>query len=169
MKPGTDLASEIFLNLKGTQFMDIGEFSRPVHAEMAALIDAARRGVARRQSFNVRYNFSLPLIVLNILLPQVFERIIYLEPYPEPHKISLWRRNHLEKRCLAKRKWIKLPLSIYWNRASSVSATVFNCRSGVGKKTPRKSGGCAALALIGTLVCTAKCFRSSTLRLNVRH
>ena len=32
--------------LKGTQFLNIGEFQRQVHAEMAALIDAARRGVA---------------------------------------------------------------------------------------------------------------------------
>ena len=39
-----DLANELLDKLKGTQFMDIGEFSRPVHAEMAALIDSAQEG-----------------------------------------------------------------------------------------------------------------------------
>ena len=45
-KRSSDLARDLLPSLKRTQFMDIGEFSRPVHAEMASLIDAARRGVA---------------------------------------------------------------------------------------------------------------------------
>lgn len=40
------LARKLLPELKRTQFMNIGEFMRPVHAEMAALIDSARRGVA---------------------------------------------------------------------------------------------------------------------------
>ena len=35
------LATELLSDLRQTQFMDIGEFGRPVHADMAALIDAA--------------------------------------------------------------------------------------------------------------------------------
>lgn len=34
------LMRDVLPHLNGTQFMDIGEFSRPVHAEMAALIDS---------------------------------------------------------------------------------------------------------------------------------
>ncbi len=44
-KPAGDVARELLPVLKGTQFVGIGEFSRPVHAEVAAIIDAARRGV----------------------------------------------------------------------------------------------------------------------------
>jgi cytidine deaminase len=42
----TELARALMQDVKRTRFMDIGEFSRPVHAEMAALIDSARRGVS---------------------------------------------------------------------------------------------------------------------------
>ena len=45
-KASDDLARDLLPKLSRTQFLDIGEFSRPVHAEMAALIDGARRGVA---------------------------------------------------------------------------------------------------------------------------
>ena len=44
--------------VRGSQFMGVGEFGRTVHAEMAALIDAARRGVA--VSGQILYTTTFP-------------------------------------------------------------------------------------------------------------
>jgi hypothetical protein len=35
IKSAQEIARDLLTHLKGTQFQDIGEFSRPVHAEMA--------------------------------------------------------------------------------------------------------------------------------------
>jgi cytidine deaminase len=68
--------------LKGTQFMNIGEFQRQVHAEMAALIDSARRGVAvDRQTMYVTtfpcHNCAKHIIAAGL------RHVVYLEPYPK--------------------------------------------------------------------------------------
>lgn len=79
---GKDLADTLRPHLKGTQFLDIGEFGRTVHAEMGALIDAARRGVSvNRHSMYVTtfpcHNCAKHIIAAGI------RKVIYLEPYPK--------------------------------------------------------------------------------------
>jgi deoxycytidylate deaminase len=76
------LADELYPKLKGTQFMDIGEFMRPVYAEMAALIDAARRGVAVHGLTMYVTTFPCHNCAKHIIAAGL-ERIIYLEPYPK--------------------------------------------------------------------------------------
>ncbi len=83
------LTRDLLKDLKGTQFLDIGEFSRPVHAEMAALIDAARRGVAvDRHSMYVTtfpcHNCAKHIIAAGI------QRVVYLEPYPKSRALNLY-------------------------------------------------------------------------------
>jgi deoxycytidylate deaminase len=83
-----DLARELLPSLKRTQYLDIGEFSRPVHAEMASLIDAARRGVAvERHSMYVTtfpcHNCAKHIIAAGI------RRVVYLEPYPKSRALNL--------------------------------------------------------------------------------
>lgn len=68
--------------LKGTQFMNISEFQRPVHAEMAAIIDSARRGVAvaGKEIFVTTFpchNCAKHIIAAGIV------KVTYLEPYPK--------------------------------------------------------------------------------------
>ena len=77
-----DLAGELLKDLKGTQFLNIGEFSRPVHAEMAALIDAARRGVAVDGHSMYVTTFPCHNCVKHIIAAGI-RRVIYLEPYPK--------------------------------------------------------------------------------------
>src|SRR5205809_883474 len=68
--------------LKGTQFMGIGEFSRPVHAEMAALIDSARRGVAVQGLSMYVTTFPCHNCAKHIIAAGI-RQVVYLEPYPK--------------------------------------------------------------------------------------
>lgn len=77
-----DLARKILPSLKKTQFMDIGEFMRPVHAEMAALIDAARRGV--EVSGRTMYVTTFPCHnCAKHIIAAGLRKVVYLEPYPK--------------------------------------------------------------------------------------
>jgi cytidine deaminase len=82
------LATELLSDLRRTQFMDIGEFGRPVHAEMAALIDAARRGVAVNGHSMYVTAFPCHNCAKHIIAAGI-SRVIYLEPYPKSRAGSL--------------------------------------------------------------------------------
>jgi|ERR1700722_11073521 len=76
------LASGLIGDLRRTQFMDIGEFSRPVHAEMATLIDAARRGVSVDGKSIYVTTFPCHNCAKHIIAAGI-SRVVYLEPYPK--------------------------------------------------------------------------------------
>ena len=78
----SDLARMLLPSLKRTQFLDIGEFSRPVHAEMATLIDAARRGVAVHGHSMYVTTFPCHNCAKHIIAAGL-QRVVYLEPYPK--------------------------------------------------------------------------------------
>jgi cytidine deaminase len=88
-KPVSELAGSLLEDLKGTQFLDIGEFSRPVHAEMAALIDAARRGVAVDGSSMYVTTFPCHNCAKHIIAAGI-QRVVYLEPYPKSRATHLY-------------------------------------------------------------------------------
>src|SRR6185503_4235879 len=68
--------------LKGTQFMNISEFQRQVHAEMAALIDSARRGVSVDGHTMYVTTFPCHNCAKHIIAAGL-RRVFYLEPYPK--------------------------------------------------------------------------------------
>ncbi len=68
--------------LKGTQFMNISEFQRQVHAEMAALIDGARRGVAVDGHTMYVTTFPCHNCAKHIIAAGL-KHVVYLEPYPK--------------------------------------------------------------------------------------
>lgn len=84
-----DLADRLLKELKGTQFLDIGEFSRPVHAEMTALIDAARRGVAVDGHSMYVTTFPCHNCAKHIIAAGI-RRVVYLEPYPKSRARALY-------------------------------------------------------------------------------
>ncbi len=86
----SDLARDLLPNLKRTQFLDIGEFSRPVHAEMATIIDAARRGVAVAGHTMYVTTFPCHNCAKHIIAAGI-RRVIYLEPYPKSRALDLHR------------------------------------------------------------------------------
>ena len=69
--------------------MDIGEFSRPVHAEMAALIDGARRGVAVDGQTMYVTTFPCHNCAKHIIAAGL-RRVVYLEPYPKSRASDLY-------------------------------------------------------------------------------
>ena len=78
-----DLIKELVVSdLKDTQFMNIGEFQRQVHAEMAAIIDAARRGVAVDGTSMYVTTFPCHNCGKHIIAAGI-RHVVYLEPYPK--------------------------------------------------------------------------------------
>jgi len=88
-KSSGDLADELLPSLKRTQFINIGEFSRPVHAEMAALIDSARRGVAVQGLRMFVTTFPCHNCAKHIIAAGL-RQVIYLEPYPKSKAKELY-------------------------------------------------------------------------------
>ncbi len=76
------LAAGLVGELRRTQFMDIGEFARQVHAEMAALIDAARRGVAVDGKSMYVTTFPCHNCAKHVIAAGI-SRVVYLDPYPK--------------------------------------------------------------------------------------
>jgi deoxycytidylate deaminase len=86
--PATFLAQTLLPHLKKTQFMDIGEFGRTVHAEMASIIDAARRGVAVDGHTMFVTTFPCHNCAKHIIAAGI-RHVIYLEPYPKSRADAL--------------------------------------------------------------------------------
>jgi deoxycytidylate deaminase len=89
-RQSNDLAHDLLKDLKRTQFMDIGEFGRPVHAEMTALIDAARRGVAVNGHSMYVTTFPCHNCAKHIIAAGL-RRVVYLEPYPKSRAYDLYK------------------------------------------------------------------------------
>jgi len=68
--------------LRGSRAMSILEFGRTVHAEMAALMDAARRGVSVNGSILYTTTFPCHLCARHIVAAGI-SRVVYVEPYPK--------------------------------------------------------------------------------------
>lgn len=88
-KPPGELAKDLLPHLKGTKFAAISEFSRPVHAEAAAIIDAARRGVAIDGATVFVTTFPCHNCAKHIIAAGI-RRVVYLEPYPKSRAGALY-------------------------------------------------------------------------------
>lgn len=86
----TRLAGLLLPDIRRTQFMKLSEFGRPVHAEMAALIDSARRGVAVNGLTMYVTTFPCHNCAKHIIAAGI-RRVIYLEPYPKSRANLLHR------------------------------------------------------------------------------
>jgi cytidine deaminase len=68
--------------MQGARLMNVLEFGRMVHAEMAALADSARRGL-RVQGANL-YTTTFPChICARHIVASGIRRVVYVEPYPK--------------------------------------------------------------------------------------
>lgn len=76
------LASDPSLKVKNSLFMSITEYGRAVHAEMAVITDAARRGVRLEGAMMFGTTFPCHNCAKNIVAAGVNE-VIYIEPYPK--------------------------------------------------------------------------------------
>jgi cytidine deaminase len=73
---------------KTSQVMNLTEFSRTVHAEMAALSDAARRGVPVGGDILYTSTFPCHNCAKHIVAAGI-ERVVYIEPYPKSLALDL--------------------------------------------------------------------------------
>lgn len=68
--------------LEGARLMNLIEFGRAVHAEMSALMDAARRGVSVRGHTLYTTTFPCHECTRHIIAAGI-ARVVYIEPYPK--------------------------------------------------------------------------------------
>jgi cytidine deaminase len=87
--PDKTSAEELASGLKGTRFMDITEYGRAVHAEMAAITDAARRGVSIQGNMLFCTTFPCHNCAKHIVAAGI-SRVIYIEPYPKSQVARLF-------------------------------------------------------------------------------
>jgi cytidine deaminase len=77
-----DLVEEAIPFMTEARLMDILEFGRAVHAEMAALMDAARRTISVRDL--TLYGTTLPCHeCAKHIIAAGISRVVYIEPYPK--------------------------------------------------------------------------------------
>ncbi|UTW44991.1 hypothetical protein KFE80_11480 [bacterium SCSIO 12696] len=68
--------------LKGTRLASLIEFGRIVHAEMAAISDAARRGVSLKGATLYCTTFPCHMCARHIIAAGI-SRVVFIEPYPK--------------------------------------------------------------------------------------
>src|SRR5690606_9725954 len=90
-----ELAQEALYNgdkpLAGTMVASLLEFGRIVHAEMAAICDAATRGVSIRHGTLYCTTFPCHMCARHIIASGI-DRVVYIEPYPKSRAKHLYRR-----------------------------------------------------------------------------
>jgi deoxycytidylate deaminase len=67
---------------KGTRLQNLIEYGRAVHAEMAAITDAAKRGVSIKDLTLYSTTFPCHLCARHIIAAGI-TRVVYIEPYPK--------------------------------------------------------------------------------------
>ncbi|OGI63694.1 MAG: hypothetical protein A2W18_01545 [Candidatus Muproteobacteria bacterium RBG_16_60_9] len=77
-----ELVKQALPIMKNTRLMGIGEFGRAVHAEMAAILDAARRGVAVQDRTLYSTTFPCHNCTRHIVGAGI-SKVVYIEPYPK--------------------------------------------------------------------------------------
>lgn len=80
---------DIGRKLKESRLMSITEYGRMVHAEMAAITDAARRGVSIAESRLFSTTFPCHNCAKHIVAAGIRE-VIYIEPYPKSQVAALF-------------------------------------------------------------------------------
>jgi deoxycytidylate deaminase len=78
----TELVNRLLKVLDRTQFSSISEFMRQVHAEMAAIVDAAMRGVPVRECEMYVTTFPCHGCAKHIIAAGI-KKVVFLEPYPK--------------------------------------------------------------------------------------
>ncbi len=91
-----DLMSRVEPGFMKSKLMGIQEFGRPVHAEMAALLDAAMRGVAVKGHVIYVTTFPCHNCAKHIIASGV-RAVVFLEPYPKSLLPSLFEDEFKEQ------------------------------------------------------------------------
>lgn len=82
------LSSDNSKSISGSMLMDILEFGRIVHAEMSALLDAARRGSSVKGATLYCTTFPCHMCAKHIVAAGI-SKVVYLEPYQKSYASEL--------------------------------------------------------------------------------
>ncbi len=82
--------SELTSSIEQSQLVDLIAYFRAIHGEMAAIIDAARRGVSVKGSTLVCTTFPCHECARHIVGAGI-KKVLYIEPYPKSLTIELYR------------------------------------------------------------------------------
>lgn len=94
------MAEEHGINLeKSMMMMDIIEYGRIIHAEMNAITDAARKGIALQGTTLYCTTFPCHLCAKHIISSGI-DRVVYVEPYPKSYASELYRDDIVLKRSV---------------------------------------------------------------------
>jgi deoxycytidylate deaminase len=88
-KKTDDLVTQALPFMSEARLMDISEFGRNVHAEMAALLDAAKRGVSVGGLSLYCTTFPCHECAKHIIAAGI-KRVVYIEPYPKSRAKELF-------------------------------------------------------------------------------
>ena len=75
--------------MQGSQLTSLIEFQRTVHAEMAAVTDACRRGVSVEDATLYSTTYPCHLCAKHIVAAGI-KRVVYVEPYPKSRAIEFY-------------------------------------------------------------------------------
>jgi Deoxycytidylate deaminase len=78
--------------LKGTRVSSIIEFGRIIHAEMAAITDAARRGVSIQGATLYCTTYPCHMCARHIIASGI-DRVVFIEPYPKSMAKDLYQKS----------------------------------------------------------------------------
>lgn len=85
-----EIADKLISNqLKGAQITNLLEFGRVLHAEMAAITDAARRGVSTTGTTLYCTTFPCHLCA-RLIISSGVSRVVFIEPYPKSKAYELY-------------------------------------------------------------------------------
>ena len=87
-QPGRDELEQETELLKKVGILDITEFGRAVHAEMAAVTDCARRGVSTQGAYLYCTTFPCHNCVKHLVAAGI-EQVYFIEPYPKSRALEL--------------------------------------------------------------------------------
>lgn len=82
--------AELTSSIEKSQIVNLIAYFRAIHGEMAAIIDAARRGVSVRGATLVCTTFPCHECARHIVGAGI-KRVIYIEPYPKSLTVELYR------------------------------------------------------------------------------
>lgn len=105
MEMPVDRIAEFLSSEKGreifsrSRIFDLLEFGRPVHAEMAAITDAARRGVSIQDAVLYSTTFPCHMCARHIISSGI-SKVVYIEPYPKSRVKELYDDSvSIEEEC----------------------------------------------------------------------
>ncbi len=125
--------------LKDSRIMNITEFGREVHAEMDALLSAARRGVSVRDAVIYSTTFPCHNCAKHIVAAGI-DAVYYIEPYPKSMASELFKDSILVDPTDGKADKDRVPFQPFVGIGARRYMDLFSMVNSEGWKVKRKDG-----------------------------